>query len=194
MKKQPIRPNSGGLIIILVLSLSITWDVIALIDGNVFFHRFHPLFQGISYAGYTLCSITDDINRFDNRLGNYPKRKYLLEMLLHLCAVIIVGIPTVLMWIFLATSYRNDPKGKDEYWLTYHKNVAIYDSKPLVVRLIYIPSALMLVLTLLIVTTIISDEWIPYIQHVIDALVSTVGLVSILASKKPPKDHPDDAM
>lgn len=194
MKRQSTSPNAVGLIIIFILSLSITWDIIALMDGNVFIHKFHPLFQGIFYAGYTLCSITDDINRFGNSLDNYPKSKYLLGILLHLCAVILVGVPTVLMWIFLANSYRNDPKGKDEFWLTYRKNVAIYDSKPLVVRLIYIPSALMLIITLLIVTTIISDKWVPYIQHVIDALVSTVGLISILTNTKQPQERLDDAV
>ena len=186
VKGKIFSGNSIVLVVAFASSLSLTWDIVKAINPDSSMRSFFPLFQFLCFAAYTWLSIiaTNDIQIFNDFLDKKPRRKQWVSKLAHICAKVIFGLPSFFMWLTDAIFSRDRLHEKTYYREDFKKKIEIFDSKPLIVRTFAIPSAIMLIINILIAVKVLPEGWIPIVHNVLDAFVSFIGLALVLVNAK----------
>ena len=172
--------------LLFVLSLSLTWNIVGIVQPANKYYRLFPLAQSLFLTGYTWMSIisTSDIEVFNGFVEATSRRKRWIGKLAHLCAAFIFGLPISIMWLIDVLFNSRSKHDRNQYWKNLKQKLNDFDTKPFIVRTFAIPAAIILAVNILILLNVLPDNLIPIVQNVIDALVSFVGLALVLANTK----------
>lgn len=185
-KKKTKSATSFVLIMLFAFSLSLTWDIIKLVDQLDRYARLMPLVQSLCLAGYIWMSMvsTNDIQIFNDFIEATSRRKRWIGHLARNCAYIVYGLPFLIMMLVEVFSVRGREHRIKQYKNDLKRKLEDFDTKPLVVRAFLIPATIIFVVNILLVGNLLSDNLVPIVQNGIDALVSVIGLAFVLANVK----------
>ena len=185
-KKNAISATTVVLCLLFAFSLSLTWDVVRLVQPSDQYYRFFPLAQSLFLAGYTWMSIaaTNDIQVFNGFVEAKSQRKRWIGKLAHWCAAFIFGLPVSIMWGIDVIFNHGSKQEKRQYWDNLKQKLDDFDTKPFIVRTFAIPASIILAINLLIAVNVLNENLIPLLQNIIDAFVSLVGLMLIITNSK----------
>lgn len=186
MKNEIYKVKAIILIMTFCFSLTLFWNVLALVFGD---NKFYIVFQCMFAAYYTLLSVflTSNIRYFRKFWEKHTVLKVILDKVLHYCAVIMFSMMTLLLIIpdVLFGRYKKEYGEIDKQET--EKKIKDCDSMTLEARTLLPVGILVIIMIIFVGLDILTEQWIFWIQEIVNALVGIISLVFVIVSVKSEK-------
>lgn len=166
----------------LVLSTDLFWNFISLLKYETWYITFQFIFASFYFNSVII--VTGDIVIFQDFWNRHRRFKIGYEKVLHICSVIIVKTPIVLMHIIDIIFNNINQKGLDEDKEIATKKLMEMDKMPLVVKSILLPGTIALFWMIIIQLGGVNETINKWIGSFLDFAITILNFLFIVVAVK----------